>query len=134
MIISRGFYKEFFPKFLQNIIDMYVVPKIIIFTSQGGKEEFKENFGNAIFEKRFNFYGGVVDEFNDVKNFISENLNNQKKYKEIKNEILDLIVQRNKEEAKNQLTFEYIDCKEKLLLPLFYKALIEIPSDENIEN
>ena len=134
IIISRGFYKEFFPKFLQNIIDMYVVPKIIIFTSQGGKEEFKENFGNAIFEKRFNFYGGVVDEFNDVKNFISENLNNQKKYKEIKNEILDFIVQRNKEEAKNQLTFEYIDCKEKLLLPLFYKALIEIPSDENIEN
>jgi len=144
MIISRGFYKEFFPKFLQNIIDMYVVPKIIIFTSQGGKEEFKENFGNAIFEKRFNFFGGVVDEFDDVKKFISENLNNQKKFKGIKNEnvilskikdkIIDFIVQRNKEEEKNQLTFEYIDCKEKLLLPLFYKALIEIPSDENIEN
>ena len=134
MIINREFYNKFFPIFLKNIIDMYVVPKIIIFTSPGGKKELKKNFGNAIFEKRFNFYGGVVDEFNDVKNFISENLNNQKKYKEIKNEILDLIVQRNKEEAKNQLTFEYIDCKEKLLLPLFYKALIEIPSDENIEN
>ena len=24
-----------------------------------------------------------------------------------------------------QLTFEYIDCKEKLMLPLFFKALID---------
>ena len=32
-----------------------------------------------------------------------------------------------------QLTFEYIDKKEKLVLPLFFKALIDNASNENIE-
>ena len=34
---------------------------------------------------------------------------------------------------EDQLTFEYIDCKEKLVLPLFYKSLIEITHTDNIE-
>ena len=31
------------------------------------------------------------------------------------------------------MTFEYIDCKEKLILPLLYQALIELKPDDNIE-
>ena len=34
---------------------------------------------------------------------------------------------------ENNLTFEYIDCKEKLVLPLLYKTLIENASKENME-
>ena len=32
----------------------------------------------------------------------------------------------------SQLTFEYIDKKEKLLLPLFFKALIDNASNDNM--
>ena len=51
--------------------------------------------------------------------------------------IASLNTQKETKETKNnfniQLTFEYIDSKDKLLLPMFFKSLIDSISNENIE-
>ena len=62
-------------------------------------------------------FGGVVENFNEVKKFLITS-DKQKKFK-------------NSDDV--QLTFEYIDKKEKLLLPLFYKVLIDNASNDNMD-
>ena len=124
VIISGRFYKEFINSFKKNMKSMFVSPKIIVFT--GNKTKFIEkekDYQNN--ENIFYIYGGITDNFKKVKEFIKEEKNeisendNQMKQSNWLNEI--------------QLTFEYIDSKEKLVLPLFFKALIDITEIDNIE-
>ena len=114
LIISGKLYHEFLKKFKENIIDMCVAPKIIIFTK--AKENFLKNNKDLRNNTFYNF-GGVVDTFQEVINFIKDETKLKKINKE--NDI--------------QLTFEYIDKKEKLLLPLFYKVLIDNISKNNMD-
>ena len=106
IILSGKLYHKFIKKFEENIIDMCVAPKIIILTTN--KQIFIDNNKDYLNNEFFNF-GGVVDTFQEVTNF----LKNESKLKKLNNE--DDI----------QLTFEFIDKKEKLLLPLFFKTLID---------
>ena len=107
IIISDNLYPEFIKQFNENINNMCFAPKIIIFTKN--KKTFFENnkdFHNNTF---YNF-GGVVDTFEEVKTFLKkENIDDA------------------------QLSFEYIDKKEKLLLPLFFKTLIDKISNEDMQ-
>ena len=106
IILSGKLYHKFIKKFEENIIDMCVAPKIIILTRN--KQIFIDNNKDYLNNEFFNF-GGIVDTFQEVTKF----LKNENKLKKLNNE--DDI----------QLTFEYIDKKEKLLLPLFFKTLID---------
>ena len=113
IIISGIFYNEFIKKFKENILDMYIAPKIIIFTRD------RENFiklNKDYYNDKFYSYGGIVTSFYEVKEFL--------KTKEIK--------VRKQEDV--QLTFEYIEKKENLMLPIVFKALIDNISNDNIEN
>ena len=114
IIISGILYSEFVKSFKENILDMYIAPKIIVFTKD--KENFiklNQDYNND----KFYIYGGIVTSFNDIKQFLKN-----KEKKEIK------------KQEDVQLIFEYIDKKEKLMLPLFFKTLIDNISNENIEN
>ena len=116
VIISDKLYDEFMNKFKQNIINLCVAPKIVIFTDK--KEKFIKRMkyyqnNNIIL---YNFFG-IVDSFDEIKKFV-------------KNEFKSKISKRSKD-AK--LAFEYIDKKEKLFLPLFFKVLIDIVSNDNME-
>ena len=95
---------------------MCVAPKIIIL--KGSKEKFIEynkNYQNA--SNIFYTFGGIATSFNEIKNF----LQNDKGIKKVNNP------------DEIQLTFEYIDTIEKLVLPLFFKALIDNASNEHME-
>ena len=90
VIISGRLYSEFVQSFKENIIDMCVAPKIIIFT--GSKEKFIEynkNYQNA--SNIFYTFGGIATSFNEIKNF----LQNDKGIKKVNNP------------DEIQLTFEY---------------------------
>ena len=118
IIISGSLYTEFIKKFEENLTDIFIIPKIIIFTLN--KEKFLEN--NKIYNDKYNsFYnlGGIQTSFSDIKNFLLKPLSMPINKKEI---IED-----------QKLTFEYIDSKEKLILPLLYQTLIEITSADNVE-
>ena len=116
VIISGRLYKEFVKKFKENIIDMCVAPKIIIFTKN--KEKFIEN--NKEYENNINLfyaYGGIATTFDEIKKFLKG----------------EIIPQKMKKLEDIQLTFEYIDSIEKLTLPIFFKSLIDNTSIDNMD-
>ena len=115
VIICDSLFSEFVKKFKENIIDMCVAPKIIVFTKN--KEKFIEN--NEEYQNNSNsFYkfGGIATTFDEIKKFL-------------KNEIMPQKMKK----SDIQLTFEYIDSLEKLTFPLFFKSLIENASIDNME-
>ena len=117
IIVSGILYNEFIKMFKDEIINIFVAPKIIVFTKN--VEKFKEI--NKEYENIDNiFYSsyGVVNSFFEIINFLKKGLTSNKI------NIPDCA----------RLTFEYIDKKEKLLLPLFFKTLIEKCSNEDMKN
>ena len=112
IIISGSLYSEFVEKFKENITNIFIIPKIIIFTLN--KEKFLESYQNINSNSFFNL-GGIQTSFKKIKEFLFTPVNKK-----------DI-------EEENQLTFEYIDCKEKLVLPLFYKTLIDLTPKDNVE-
>ena len=116
VIISGKLYSEFVKKFKENIIDMCVAPKIIVFASN--KEKFIEN--NKEYQNNSNLFykfGGIATTIDEIKKFLKNEIKPQKMQKE----------------EDIQLTFEFIDCIEKLQLPLFFKCLIDTASNDNME-
>ena len=115
IIVEGGLYDDLINAIKEKIKDIYIAPKIIVITKniQTFKYNHKEyENDNYIFYS----FGGVVDNFDGIKNFLQE-------FRTIKPE----------PNGEVQLTFEYIDCKEKLMLPLFFKSLIENISNNNLE-
>ena len=104
---------------------MYIVPKIIIFTSNKEKVIQKKNEYKNMIDDSFYNYGGIKTIFNDIEEFIINEKN-----KEIKSKKL---LKSTKTNNDIQFTFEYIDSLEKLALPLFYKTLIDTISKDNLE-
>ena len=130
-------------KFKINIKDIFIAPKIYIYTNK--KESFfkcnKEEYEKI--ENKFYTFGGIITKKNEIKDFLKKekiiNVNNtsQKNKKDTNMKIASLNTQKETKETKNnfnvQLTFEYIDSKDKLLFPMFFKSLIDSISNENIE-
>ena len=109
-------YRKIPTKYKQNL---YSIPKIIKFTED--KDDFISK--NKEYEKIINhpFYnsGGIKTSINELNQFILNPICENK-----------LVINR---EDDKLLSFEYIDCEEKLFLPLFYKTLMEISPKDNIE-
>jgi len=120
VILSAKLYSDFVNKFKENIRDMNVAPKIIVFTNH--KQEFIQNnqeFGND--DNKFYKYGGVVTTFNEILKFLE--------FEKI--QIKETKVRESSKEV--QFTFQYINNIEDLMLPLFFKSLIDDASNDNME-
>ena len=115
VIISGRLYSEFVNKFKENIVDMCVAPKIIIFTKD--KEKFIKN--NKEYQEDSNLFykfGGIATTFDEIKKFLKD----------------EIIPPKMKKIEDIQLTFEYIDSMEKLSLPIFFKTLIDRESIDQL--
>ena len=78
IIISGSLYNDFIEQFKKNLKKIFIIPKIIIFTSN--KERFLDN--NKNYNDNYNsFYnvGGIQTSFKDIKNFVSKPLPINKK-------------------------------------------------------
>ena len=112
IIVSGRLYKSFINNFMKNLTVIKVIPKIIIFT--GNKEKFLEtnndlNMKNILNNKYYNL-GGIRTYFDDVLNFLTtDEWKIRQKLDEIKLG----------GELSNELTFEFIDSFESLMLPRF---------------
>ena len=115
IIISGRLYRKFINKFKKKLKEIYIIPKIIIFTKDE-KEFLKNNkeYNNNDIHSFYNL-GGIKTNFKDIKDFILEPLKGIKR------------------EEEGNLTFEYIDCKEKLYYPILYKSLIDTTRIDNID-
>ena len=118
IIINGNLYIQFIETFQNNLKNIYILPKIIIFTEN--KEEFINK--NIKYKKLINnsFYNsGIKTNIKEINNFILNSMHKKKELLNIKED--------------KQLSFEQIDCKEKLLLPIYYKTLIGLSQNDNIE-
>ena len=117
-IVSGNLYFQFIDKFQENLNDIYIIPKIIIFTSDEKKKFLHKNKNklNYIDDPFYNC-GGIRASFDDVKKFVINPLENNEKFF--------------KKDDEGKLSFDYIDTKEKLALPLFYKLLIDFSPKES---
>ena len=70
IIISGKVFFEFVQLFQENILDMRVVPKIIIFTSNKEKFIEKSRGYKSTFDDLYYIYGGIKILFEDIKAFI----------------------------------------------------------------
>ena len=116
VIVSGRLYPEFVKKFKENIIDICVAPKIIVFT--GNKQKFLE-YNKDYFDEDNIFYssGGVATSFEEIKKLL----------------LNECILNKLDKPDDTLLTFEYIDSIEKLVLPLFFKALIDNTSNQDLQ-
>ena len=118
IIISGELYSEFVNMLKEIITDIYVAPKIIVFTSN--KEQFyilNKDYNNK--ENVFYNYGGVVTTFQEIIKFLNDDIRPKK-------------FDRNYD--GKEYIFDYIDCNEKRYLPFFYKSLLDYTSLDNLEN
>ena len=111
IIISGQLYDEFVLIFKEKVSKINVVPKIIVFT-QDKNTFIKSHSDFRNLNNKFYCLGGVVDSFDDVEKFLNTPIK----------PIPDV-----------QLTFEKIKTKEQLVLPLFFKSLIDALPNEDIE-
>ena len=145
IILSGRLYIEFIKKFKKNITNLYIIPKILVFTRNKGKFlEQNKNFLDTINNPFYN-YGGINVDFDLVKDFlntiifmneikisnINETYENNKEIENLNNKE-KLGIYKNKDNI--QLTFEYIDCLEKLELPILYQSIINVNKIDKIEN
>lgn len=134
VIVSGSFFEGFVRKFQENINDMNVAPKIIVFTRN--RERFLE-FNPEYYSNKFYSFGGITIWFKEVKEFLEKDHSasspNNSTKQELSNNTSNL-ANYMLSESKIRLTFDYVDSKQKLLLPLKFKSLIDNALIEDITN
>ena len=108
IIINSNLFSIFVNKLQNNISHLSCVPKIIVFTKDN-QNFIEENIEYLNIFESHNILG-VANTFEEIKQMLDKNY----KPKTIEIQTNDI-----------QLTFEYIDNEIKLLLPLFFKTLID---------
>ena len=142
IIVSGRLYPQLIKKINENISEMYVIPKIIVFTS--------DRVGFIVYNKdyekeknRFYNFGGIATTFQQIKEFLFSEKKNIKKISDLGNQEtptglnpLDIQIRNSliNESNEDKFLFEYIDKKEQLILPLFFKNLIDYTSNNSTEN
>ena len=124
IIVSGRCFKDFVKEFHKNINDIYIIPKIIIFTLNQKTLKFPKE---VIKEQLDKFYkcGGIQTDFNKIKEFI------EKKKKEISN-YPNQIQSTPKTSFNEELIFEPVTQIEDLILPgLFNKTVLQKPDHES---
>ena len=117
IMISGSLYYDFISRFIHELNSIFVIPKIVIFTSSQNNLSGDSRLENVICNQFYN-YGGIKTSYEEIKGFILNEIKNDKKCGNAFNGSKE-------EKNENPFIFEYVDSKEKLLLPLFYKSLID---------
>ena len=121
VIINHQIYPEFIQKYKENIVDMCFHLTIIIFKKE--EEDVKDdNIDYKTDEQIFYEMGGIVSKLEELKKLLEKE----------SNKIQTETKKKNLFDNEVQLTFEFIDSKEQLLLPLSFKSLIEKTSNDNM--
>jgi len=131
VILSGKIYIEFIEKFKENLKKICVIPKMIIFLRH--KDEFLENnkIYNDIINHSFYNFGGIKTRFYEIKDFILGHPENAQDIKIKIDEQKDLEFKISNQ--KDKFIFEYIDCKEKLILPSTFKMYITATNENETE-
>ena len=118
IICSGRLFQEFIGIFKENINEFMLCPKIIIFTGDKGIFlSVNEDNQNLLINHPFYNSGGVFDRFEDLFNFLEEDIITP--IKEINNN------DHSKLSELEQFNFEYISNKNQLILPIFFSSFFK---------
>ena len=132
IILSEEIYNQFIQLYKANLIDMSFSLTIFIFKPNeensgmivnyniNNNNNNNNNISNnnneyKIYEENLYEFGGIIKKLEELLNILNQG-KNESEHKDIKKDTFDLPV---------QLTFDIIDSKAKLLLPLTFKTLID---------
>ena len=121
IFINSKIYDEFLKYlklYLFNIIS-FPQPAVLTDNEEEANQKNKENKSG---DQMYFYFGDKGNKLDKVKNLLKA----QQKMKEPETKKRDMF------NLNTQLTFEYINSKENLMLPLFFKSLIENAQSENI--
>ena len=120
IIASGKIYIKFIKEFDKNLEKIKIIPKIIIF--EKNKEAFieKNKEEKKYLNSNFYNYGGIKTNLEEIKQFLNDL-------------IKDKITFKKDTDIADQITFDFIDSKEKLGLPLFFKCLIDITKKDKVD-
>ena len=118
IIVSGRLYTELIQNLNKNYSDLYILPKIIIFTKN--IKDFKSK--NVNFQNKYDFSIGIHSEFEPLKKDILK-----------ESKITQILLDEKKKDKDNMIP-ELIDNKEQLILPILYKMLIKINTKDNENN
>ena len=141
LILTEEVYPKFVQKYKENLVNMNFSLTVYIYKiTEEGKIIFNNNYNsnndnnnikyiNNNDNKEYTTYEEILFEFGGIINDLDELENILKlgkdilEYEETKKDTFDIPV---------QLTFEFIDNKTKLLLPLSFKSLIDKAANDNM--
>ena len=143
-ILDGIIYFDFIKIFTKNLKRIKIIPKIIVLTKDEKIKNKINDMNNDRLDISFYNYNGINTSFIYLKSLIMNQINNNMTKNSEKRNLLndpqfnrfydsDGILIRNLNDL-NDYTFEYIDCKEKLLLPTFYQSLIQDISYQEIDD
>ena len=121
IIINKEIYDEFLKYLKIYLLDMIVFPQATVLTDNE-EEANQKNKENTSGGKMYYYFGDKTNKLEKVKNLLKA----QQKMKEPDTQKRDIF------NLNTQLTFEYINSKENLMLPLFFKSLIENAADNDM--
>ena len=129
IIVGGNLYDNFVEELKQQLKDIYIIPKIIVFNPHGGMIFSRANNPFNCCRKegqdeKFFYCGGFHSSFDTIKNYIDSN------QKEIYFDNPNNNQTRNAEKDVKCI-FDPIEKEEDLILPTFYKVLIDISKTEN---
>ena len=120
VIINEKIYSDFIKAYKENLSDICISPKFYIF-SNNEKINMNNNEQIKKYQQIFDQLEGIINKIEEIINILElQSLQQKSERKEQRNQDI-------------QLTFEFIDSKEKLLLPLYFKSLIEKSENDNME-
>ena len=120
VIINEKIYSDFIKAYKDNLSDICITPKFYIF-SNNEKINMNNNEQIKKYQQIFDQLEGIINKIEEIINILElQSLQQKSERKEQRNQDI-------------QLTFEFIDSKEKLLLPLYFKSLIEKSENDNME-
>ena len=141
LILTEEIYPKFVQKYKENLVNMNFSLTVYIYKiTEEGKIIFNNNYNSNNDNNNFNYinnndnkeyttyeeilfeFGGIINDLDELENILKLG-KDILEYEETKKDTFDIPV---------QLTFEFIDNKTKLLLPLSFKSLIDKAANDNM--
>ena len=132
IIIDESLYYDLIVSFINNLNDIYIIPEIIIHSPNENSLKYilsSNNFDKIVENKYYYHFDERNISYKNIKNFILNRIDVESGIN------LNSSVPRKKlnDGLNNDYIFEKIDTKEQLLLPMFYKTLLD-SVEEDKEN
>ena len=141
LILTEEIYPKFVQKYKENLVNMNFSLTVYIYKiTEEGKIIFNNNYNSNNNNNNINYinnndnkeyttyeeilfeFGGIINDLDELENILKLG-KDILEYEETKKDTFDIPV---------QLTFEFIDNKTKLLLPLSFKSLIDKAANDNM--